>query len=252
MAFSISEFKATLANSKFGGLAQANKFAIVMNAPPAVAGKFSPSLSNQDLSFFCDTTSLPGKNLNTFDYKPQGYGDVVKIPVSRPAQTLNTTFFVDSNYQVVKYFHGWLEYILEGTANAPNQTLDNFRSHRELGYKKNYCTQIELYGYQDNGAKAIKYTLHKAFPVQVGDVGVGWEQNDTLVKLPVEFSYEFWTSELIAVANPTGFTPSGISLFSSIASLASIVGVISTIKKPRNIQDIINLGTTVNTILKVL
>lgn len=252
MPFNISEFKANFSNSKFGGLAQANKFAVVLSAPSGISASYFPNISNQELSFFCDTTSLPGRNLNTFDYKPQGYGDTIKMPVSRAAGSLATTFFVDSNYQVVKFFTAWMDYIIENTANAANQSLTNFRQHRELGFKEKYITNIELYTYRDDGEQAIKYTLHKCFPNQIGDVALGWEQNDTLVKLPVEFSYEFWTSELISVDNPTSFSPSGISMWTSIASLASVVGVISTIKKPTNIQDLINIGTTVNTILKVL
>lgn len=251
MAFNVEAFKSTMQG--YGGLAQANKFLVQCDAPPKIrsfAG--ATAVSAQDLSFFCDTTSLPGKNINTFDYKRQAYGDVTKLPMSRASENVQCTFFVDSNYKILKFFQTWLDYVIEGTDESPNTILDGGRQHREIGFKEDYETRMVIRGFSDLGStgQGIEYTLHGAYPIQVGAVSMGWEQNDTLIKLPVEFTYTYYTTRKLDGINPGLHKPSGIGFFTRLAQLGSIAGVISTIKKPTGIQDAINQVTGVSTILK--
>ena len=78
---------------------------------------------------------------------------------------------------------------------------------------------------------------------------MGWEQNDATIQIPVEFTYDDVIVFRSSV-NTSDFTEpvTQVGLFTRIAQAASIAGVINTVKRHRNIQDLINQGTTVRTL----
>jgi len=237
MAFNVADFRAQVSNSKFGGLALANKFVVRITPPSRVfAGDAFPKM--EQLTFFCNTSNLPGKTINTFDHKPYAFGQVNKMPISRTNDSLTTSFFSDSNYLIMAFFQQWLNFIVQDGGEVFNN-----RGYREIGYKDHYATTIEIIGYDYDSQEKVTYTLYEAYPTQIGAVQMGWEQNDTLIQIPIEFTYDDMkvsTTSSVSVSKPR--TPVG--LFTRIAQAASIVGVINTLKTPRNIQDLINQGTT--------
>jgi hypothetical protein len=245
MAFNVADFRAQISKSKFGGLAQSNKFIVRITPPPKVfAGVGDSFPTMEELTFFCSTTNLPGKTVNTFDYKPLAYGQVNKMPISRSNDSFTTTFFGDSNYLIMGFFQRWLNFIVQDGG----EVFDN-RGYREIGYKEDYSCYIEIIGYDHDSQEKVSYTLYEAYPTQIGAVQMGWEQNDTLIQIPIEFTYDDMIITRESV-NASDFTPARtpVGLFTRIAQAASIVGVINTVKRPRNIQDLINQGTTIRTL----
>ena len=246
MAFNVADFRAQISKSKFGGLAQSNKFIVKITPPPKVfTGDGDSFPTMEELTFFCSTTNLPGKTINTFDYKPLAYGQVSKVPLSRTNDSLTTTFFGDSNYLIMDFFQRWLGFIVQDGGERWNN-----RAYREIAYKEDYgFGDMEIIGYDDNKQEKISYTFRRVFPTQIGAVQMGWEQNDATIQIPIEFAYDdvvvfrssVNTSDFTSARTPVG-------LFTRIAQAASIAGVINTVKRPRNIQDLINQGTTVRTL----
>jgi len=244
MPFNISEFRSNISKPKFGSLALTNKFIVRMTPPLKVFGGIGDIYPTMDeLSFFCSATSMPGKTINTFDYRPYAYGQVNKMPISRTNDTLPTTFFCDSNYVIMQFFHRWLNYIVQDGGYIWNN-----RGYRELGYKDDYSTTIEIIGYDYSSEEKITYKLYEAFPTQIAAAQMGWEQNDTIIQLPVEFTYDDYELIRVPIGGSINKPRTPVGLFTRLAQAASIAGVISTIKRPRNIQDLINTGTTVKTL----
>jgi len=241
MVFNVADFRAQISKGKFGGLALSNKFIVRITPPTKVFGG-GGFATMPELTFFCSTTNLPGKTINTFDYKPIAYGQTNKMPLSRVNDSLTTTFFCDSKYTIMEFFHRWLNFIIQDGGEIWNN-----RAYREIGYKEDYATTIEIIGYDYDAAERITYTLYDAFPTQVGAAQMGWEQNDTILQIPIEFTYDDMSIEQTSVGG-INRPRTSIGLFTRLAQAASIVGVISTIKRPRNIQDLINTGTTVRTL----
>lgn len=248
MAFNIQELKSTVA--KYGGLASTNKFMARITLPTG-ARAYLPDISTRELSLFCDAGTLPGKNVRALDIKRQAYGDIYRMPIAKENKSVGLSFFVDSQYQIMKFFHSWIGFIVEDGNETPNSIMDRQRSYREVAYLEDYASTLELFGYSDSGEdQGIKFSLYNAYPVQVGDVQVGWEQNDQIMRIPVEFNFTHFTTELIGSPNPRQFVPQGIGFFTRIAQIASLAGVISNIKQPRNIQDLINNVSRVQTVLR--
>ena len=257
MAFNINDFKAQIHAPKFNGLSMGNKFLVEITPPIRIFGGTSaPTM--KELSFFCDTTNLPGKTINTIDYKPQAYGEIVKMPISRNNDTLTVSFFCDSNYSIMEFFHEWLSYIVQDEGRAYSN-----RGFREIGYKEDYATTLTLKCYDVYGNPSdtpttndqvdkISYVLKDAYPTQIGAVQMGWEMNDQVLKIPVEFTYSSMATYKYGGGLGTSAPTSSVGLFTRIAQLGSIAGVINSIKRPRSLQDLVNLGTTIRTTTRTL
>ena len=245
MAFNVADFRAQISSSKFGGLALANKFIVRITPPSKIfAGDGDSFPTMEQLTFFCSTSNLPGKTINTFDHKPYAFGQVNKMPISRTNDSLTTSFFCDSNYLIMGFFQRWLNYIVQDGG----EVFDG-RGYREIGYKEHYACTIEIIGYDYDSSEKVVYKLYEAYPTQIGAVQMGWEQNDTLIQIPIEFTYDDMSIDRSSV-NGSDFTKTRtpVGLFTRIAQAASIAGVINTINRPRNIQDLINQGTTIRTL----
>ena len=248
MAFNVADFRAKL--SEFGGLAKANKFVVLITSPRCMdvvpdSLTIQPGDSAQFM-FLCDTVNLPGKNLTTIDYMPQGFGAVSKIPVGIVHDPLTATFYMDSKHKVMKFFQLWMQEIVN-TGSSFDGPLASYkdRTDHEMSYKDNYATQIIITFFSDDGNSSLEYHVKDAYPVQIGAVQLGWEQNDTIAKLPIEFSYSTYTVFHNQLPTTVSSSPA-TNLFQEIAELATIAGVINTIKVPTDIQDIINQVTNIS------
>jgi hypothetical protein len=254
MAFNVGDFRAKI--SEFGGLAKSNKFLVQIIAP-----KWTDNLSDSltvsasdpaQLRFLCDTVNLPGKNLTTIDYLPQGFGAVSKIPVGVVHDPLTTTFFMDGDHMVMKFFQLWMQEIVN-TGSSFNGPLAAYkdRTDHEMSYKDNYSTTVIISFFSDDGGSVLKYYFKDAYPVQIGAVQLGWEQNDTIAKLPIEFSYSTYTVFHDQLPTTVSEGPA-VNLFQRLAQLGTIAGVINNIRRPRGIQDIINQLTDLSLLKNLL
>lgn len=252
MAFNINEFRSKISSRKFDGLSGSNKFYVGIETPTFLLNPAFPT--TEELSFFCDTSNIPGKTINTIDYKPYGYGEVVKMPVSRNHDTLTLSFFCDSNYVIMHFFQKWLEYIVESSdIISPIDISTQNRAFREIAYKEDYQKIITLKGFSQNGNKTevVEYKFYNAYPTQIGASQYGWEINDQIIKIPVEFTYDYYVMSRTGV-DGLGQVKGNISLFTRLAQIATIAGVINTIRRPRSLQDLINLSVTASTISRTL
>lgn len=265
MTFNISEFKATISKH---GLKATNKFVVNMSLPPAMTANFDNPLFRQEndattaaapevadprlLQMLCDTANVPGKSLETIDYRPMGYGGISKMPTGISMDNLNLTFMLDSEHRVEYFFQYWLQEIINtgSVLDGPAATFKN-RTSFEMAYKENYTTELSLRFFADDEGKFIEYKFMGVFPVQIGSIQLGWEQNDQIARLPVEFTYYSYDVFQGKIDYPVIDTR-GNNLFQTVANLGSIAGVINNIRRPRSIQDAINQFTRIDTLTRNL
>jgi len=185
MAFSISEFNGHI--SKYG-LARDNLFLVTVTAP-----QIGLDFPTQDLSFFCNSLTLPGLNMSTSDIQNQGYGMAEKRPTGMPYENLNTTFMVDSAFRVKEFFHRWTQAIV----NFDNSQGYNYE-HRgmlpfEIAYPETYRGTIDVAVYSFNSSDiTYQYKFGNAYPVGVGDITTAWSNNDSFMVMPVQFAYDIY------------------------------------------------------------
>lgn len=251
MAFNISEFSANLNKH---GLAQNNLFLVRITGGPVtrLLNKTESNMKEQDLVFFCRSADLPGFQIQTQDYLPQGFGTPDRRPANMPLQPLNTVFMVDSKFAIMKFFHRWVQSIVNYDKSSILGEVDDALPY-EIGYKEDYACTIEVVVYS-TAVQDFTYTYRMtgAYPVTLGNVSTAWENSAEIMVLPVTFTYDTLEVDGQEKGTVGKRNSRGNGLLSYLSAANSIIQAIDQIKRPRNIQDLINTTNSIKTITNAL
>lgn len=171
MTYSIDNFKAAI--NKHGGLAQANRFKVVL-----------PNLDNgidpRDIDIFCTNVGLPGKQIATLDKNIGALN--YKIPYGEVFVETSMTFLVPNTYNIKKYFVNW-------------QKLAFNTDTLEPGYRKDYVKQVIIQQLTKISTDPVyELTLINAFPISIGDIAFSNDLNG-LVALNVGFQFDRYSEK---------------------------------------------------------
>lgn len=158
------------------GLSIPSDFSVKIIPPLALNGILP---SNKDiLSFRCESTTLPGRNISTTDLRI--YGPTEKFAYQTTYEDITFTFMCSAEMTEKLFFDAWLNYI-----NPYNKW--NFE------YKENYVApSIQIEQYDRVGSLPYKVELIEAFPIAVNQLDVDWSHSDSYHKLSVTFAYTSW------------------------------------------------------------
>jgi len=244
MSFRVSEFKAQM--DWFGGPARSSLFEVqILNL------KGSKSRANsRDLTFFCKNVTMPGMVFNSTTYESPGQMRKV-FPMTWTPEPVQAIFMLDSDSQVLTFFHSWAQHIVNySTAAGPFSEVDG-RLPFELGYKDEYSCTVVIRHYSVNYEKTGQYyevILDGAFPLQMGDIDLAWENTDQIVVLPVSFQYYRiqFSGERYGNAQAANGRGNGIlGLINSIGNFGQLIGQNLV---PRSVQDAVNRYTKVTNV----
>jgi hypothetical protein len=75
--------------------------------------------------------------------------------------------------------------------------LNNYKDysgHRsyELAYKDDYAVDIRISVFKENTEEVIKIVLRQAFPTDIGDIQLNWNDTNDYMRIPVSFTYTDW------------------------------------------------------------
>lgn len=249
MTFNIAQFNAQIAKH---GLAKDNLFFVRITLPQSLRS-IEDQLPSRELSFLCKTVALPSLDLDVVDIRSQGFGKAEKRPTGISAGSLSLQFMVDSNFATMKYFHRWMQSIVNYNSYDGHFTKDESGKYPyEFEYKENYAAQIEILVYSNNTAdKVYRYKLGNAYPFSIGDISVSWENNNVMI-LPVGFEYDKIKVDGMSLGQVTDDFSRANGFLTYLSSINSYAQAISQIDRPQSIQDLINTVTTVNTIYNTL
>ena len=105
------------------------------------------------------------------------------------------SFYIDDNYNVLKFFEGWMDYI-SGDDNSEFRRDDDVNYYRRLNYPMNTdrkigykCGSLTISKFEKNLGKSIKYSFINAFPKAMISIPVQYGGAD-LLKVNVQFAYD--------------------------------------------------------------
>jgi len=247
MSFKISDFKSTM--DRFGGPARPHLFEVTLSK---IKNEPSSEINGQTISFFCNSVNFPGIAVE------QGLmTNVAQLPTSFPLrmtpQPISANFLLDSNHNVLSFFHNWLQRVMNystknGTFGGIDAEGDGVgQLPYELGYKDEYACRMTIRHFsteslgRGNNAKFYEVHLDNIYPYTIGDTNLDWSLNDQFVTLPVSFSYD----QIHYSGDRTGNTSIRLQggLLDTLSDLANFIDVTKqTLKegKPTSIQDAIN------------
>lgn len=156
------------------------------------------------------------------EVRHKGYGLVEKRPNSINFEDFTVSILGDAKGQVLEFVQRWMALITnfdeDSEVSADGVPAEMFN------YPEEYWGTVELYLYDITAQIYKTYTLKKAFPVNIGAVELGWAQNDTIMRVPVSFSYRSYKISPTQTTNSTetpinSFTDSTTRSFRSLQNL---------------------------------
>lgn len=245
MPFNISRFKSTF--DKYGGPARPSLFEVIIFKGEETNSQIEPL---REFSFFCKSVNFPGVSIENQTFTAVGQRPLL-FPSTMSNDPINAIFMVDSDHQILSFFHNWIQRVLNySTKGGPFGAIDVGDDPRfsgqlpyEVGYKDEYSCRmiIRHYSTESVSDKYYEVVLDNVYPYAVGELDLAWETNDSFLTLPVAFSYD-----KIYYSNDRTGSPSrrlGGGLLETLGDLAGLVDVTKQVinqGKPRSIQDAVN------------
>lgn len=213
---SIDSFKATV--SKRGGIAKANRFLTIFTPPTQSLLNLDPGViigrklnktfnakslisDPRDIAFLCESTQIPGRSLNTLDLSAER--ETLKIPNGFIDDDVTMTFILTNDYYMKDMFESWMSSIVD-------------TERYQLGYKKNYQTDIVIQQLNAFDRNVYGIRLKNAYPINIAAIELSNESENTLQKVTVTFAYDRYI--------PENFIESSIS--QTISSIPHIPGIV--------------------------
>jgi len=243
MAFNVSEFKSQM--DWFGGPFRGSLFELQIFNYPGVTTR----ANSRDLTFFCKNATIPGMVFNTVQY--ENVAQMRKVmPVAWNPEPVQSIFMLDSDHQILSFFHSWAQNIVNFSTAAGSFSEVDGKLPFEVGYKDEYAATIVIRHYSTNYQQSGAYyevVLRNAFPIQIGDVDLAWENNDQYAVLPVSFQYDEIQFTGEKIGSPTARFGRGNGLIGLINQVGAIGQFLGLGGVPQGIQDAINTYTRLDT-----
>ena len=168
---SISKFKAVV--SYHGGVAVANRYAVFLNLPPSAAS--AAGISGYDVNTLCDGTSLPGRNIITFDYQAQRQS--IKLPNGYANEDVSLTWTLTNDYAMKLAFDAWMQLVVNTDAYRAN-------------YNSKYVADVTIYQLDVNDIPVYGVTLRKAYPITSNGIDLSNTSENSPQKYTVTLTYD--------------------------------------------------------------
>ena len=150
------------------------------------------------VGIMCAEATLPTSSFATSEVKDNYHGINQQFAHTRIYVDSDFSFYVDQDYNVLKFFEGWMDYVAgDDNFRGITRTDDN-NYYRRLNYPMNRDNKI---GYKSGALtitkfeknldpkKSITYEYVNAFPKSMTSIPVQYGGAD-LVKVNVQFAYD--------------------------------------------------------------
>ena len=193
----IKPYNLSVAKNLIGPLAQTNHFQVTFSSlRPSVESYLRDYLKVDDIRNFlsrragilCDSASFRTTAYATAEVMDNFMGVPQQFAHTRIYTDLDFSFYVDEDYNLLKIFEGWMEYISSG---ANTSTLQDDRAYfRRMRYPDSYkCDTMYINKFEKNFKKTMRYRYVNVFPKAMSAVPVAYGPADIL-KVNVSFNFD--------------------------------------------------------------
>lgn len=170
-------------NLRKGGVASTATFEVMINAPDGNRDQ------ERDLLFRCSSVDLPGRGIQTKESVT--YGAPYNVAVSGTGNTCEVEIILSENLVERDYILKWQDKILGN--HRSGRTSGNMW---DIGYYSDYVRTLDIYKINDLDEIVHETRLIDAYPATVGTLQMSWDQGAAILRLPVTFSYRYFTDKV--------------------------------------------------------
>jgi len=179
MSFSLNSFKSAL-----GVAARPNNFYLEFDFPSVVTGIVNKGTTN-NVKYLCKATTIPSYTLGVVEIPHIG-GRRMKVPGDRTYAEWSATFIADEAMSLHKDFEKWLNYIK--ATNYESDTLSSVTTGTG-GVRDDYQKSIDVVHTGMDGEQKRVYRLVNAFPTELAQLDMSYDNFDTIAEYTVTFQY---------------------------------------------------------------
>lgn len=201
----------TTFKGKIGYGARPNLFQVSVANPPTGIGAFSSAAdingSDPRFTFLCRSAGIPASSIGTVEVPFRGR--VIKLPGDRTFESWTVTVFADENYSVRSYFEKWLDKLNEhrsGAGYTGGASANTFSSTLQVSQLAR-GTNVGGSETKDPHSVIRTYKFFNAFPTNVSQIDLSYDNNNSIAEYTVEFQYDWW--EVSAAATGTDSAGNG-------------------------------------------
>jgi hypothetical protein len=145
------------------------------------------------LGLLCSDASLPTSSYATAEVKDNFVGVTQEFAHTRLYADTDFTFYVDKNYDSLKFFEAWMDYI-SGAGEVSQVNKPGY--FRRMAYPEYYkVSEMSITKFERNiSGEHLKYTFINAFPKSMTAIPVAYGAAD-LLKVTVSFNYDRYIIE---------------------------------------------------------
>jgi hypothetical protein len=192
----ISDFKPL-----FGSLAQTSHYQVIFGGLPAPLtnylirrGVTLPFIS-ENAGLLCFNASLPTASFATKDVDGNFTGIKEKFAAARMYEEISLDFYVDSNYQQLKFLESWMEFIASGSHNPLESSLPSVNQAESnyfvrMQYPENYkCSFTRILKFDRDYNQEIEYRFIGLWPYAMTPPQISYTSSEIL-KVTATFKFD--------------------------------------------------------------
>ena len=158
---------------------------------------------SRKLGLLCSDASLPTSSYATAEVKDNFVGVTQEFAHTRLYADTDFTFYVDKNYDSIKFFEAWMDYISGAGEVSQSDKLKRPGYFRRMAYPDYYkVSEMSITKFERNiSGEQLKYTFINAFPKSMTAIPVAYGAAD-LLKVTVSFNYDRYVMDRENVLTP--------------------------------------------------
>jgi hypothetical protein len=142
--------------------------------------------TDADFTFLCRSAGIPASTIGTVEVPFRGR--VIKLPGDRTFESWTITVMADEDMSVRGYFEKWMEK-LNKHENGAGYTAD-FASTLKVSQLARGTSASE--SLKDPHSVVRSYDFYNAFPTNIAQIDLSYDNNNTIAEYTVEFQYDWW------------------------------------------------------------
>lgn len=176
------------------------------------------SFVTNKVGLLCLNASLPSASFGTAMVVGNFMGIQEKIAHTKIHSEITLDFYVDLNYNTLKFFEYWMEFIASGSnfdpkaqngslikyPNIQPQSIEEFNYSVRMQYPEHYkCNQVKIYKFEKDYKNSIEYTFIGMFPLSMNPISVSYINSESL-KVSLNLQYDrYYCNKNVTQALPT-------------------------------------------------
>ena len=145
--------------------------------------------TDADFTFLCRSAGIPASTIGTVEVPFRGR--VIKLPGDRTFESWTITVMADESMTVRGFFEKWMEK-LNKHENGAGYTTKFASTLKVSQMQRGTSTSDAL---KDPHSIVRSYEFFNAFPTNIAQIDLSYDNNNTIAEYTVEFQYDWWEAK---------------------------------------------------------